>query len=178
MTEQKLWFECLVENVWTQILTQFVHGPLILISRVDKLHFELINCYGIIRPSWKAMPKRFGKIITLKHSDTKIRVISRLIAMVWRGKCKHADENALANSRGWFPWWAWKCSEASHSSSLWESQEVVFTNWTAWWTRTPLAYTTGSGQNFIFHLLKLTFQNSFITENCCSDSSDLRWYRT
>lgn len=137
MTEQRLWLVCVVENVWTQILTQFVHGPLILISKVDKLHFEIINCCGIIRPSWKAIPKSFGKIITLKCSDRKVRVISGLTTMVWRDKCKHADENALANSRGWFPWWAWKCSEASHSSRLWQTQGVAFANRTAWWTLTP-----------------------------------------
>lgn len=93
----------MVENVLTQILTEFVHGPLILISRVDDLLFGIINCCGIIRPSQKGMPKSFGKIIKLKCGDKKIRVVDGLTTMVWRDKYKHVDEYTLANGIGWFP---------------------------------------------------------------------------
>ena len=87
----------------TQILTQFVHGPLIHIFRVDDLQFEIINCCGIIRQSQKGMPKSFGKIIKLKCSDTTIRVTGGLTTMVWRDKCMLVVEYALAYSRGWSP---------------------------------------------------------------------------
>jgi len=51
------------------------------------------------------MPKSFGKIIKLKCDDRKIMMIGGLTTMVWRDKCKHVDEYALAHSSGWFPWW-------------------------------------------------------------------------
>ena len=65
--------------------------------------YTKINCFGVVIPGRKGMPKSFGQKIKLKWDDIKTAVRRDLTHGVERQmKCKHTDVCALSIFRGYF----------------------------------------------------------------------------